>query len=73
MVHVQGYCVVALRRLASVSNQSQRLQARVPPASDDDVIVEGDTQRCRGLLHLARHLDVRSRGRGVAGGMIVHH
>jgi len=52
--------------------QAQRPEARVPPTAEDDVVVEGDAERRRGLLHLPRHRDVRlGRGR-IAARVVVH-
>lgn len=41
-------------------------------AADDQVVVDGDTQRLGGRRDLARHLDVVARRLGIATGMIVH-
>jgi hypothetical protein len=54
------------------SNQLQRLQARVAVLADDDVVVHGDAERPGDVDDRLRHLDVRARGRRIAGGMIVH-
>ena len=40
--------------------------------ADDDVVVHGDAERLRYLDDRPRHLDVGSRGRRIAAGMIVH-
>jgi hypothetical protein len=40
--------------------------------ADDDVVVHGDAEGLRDLDDRLRHLDVRTRGRRVAGRMVVH-
>lgn len=40
--------------------------------ADDDVVVHGDAERPRRVDDGLRHVDVGARGRGIAGGMIVH-
>ncbi len=40
--------------------------------SDDDVVVQGDPERRGDADDRLRHLDVGLRGRGIAGGVIVH-
>jgi hypothetical protein len=40
--------------------------------ADDDVVVHGDAERSGHIDDGLGHLDVGARGRGIAGGMIVH-
>ena len=56
-----------------VLQQSQRLEAAVTGLADDDVVVDRDAELGRGLLDLARHLDVGLGRRRVARGVVVHH
>ena len=44
----------------------------MPVLADDDVIVNGDAERRSDIDDRARHLDIRLRGRRIAGGVIVH-
>jgi hypothetical protein len=52
-------------------NQLQRLQAGMPVLADDDVVVHGDAERSGHVDDGLGHLDVRARGRRIAGRMIV--
>ena len=61
-----------LRGSAQAPHQSQPLEAHVPLAADDQVVVHGDAERLADLDDGLRHLDVGARGRRVAGGMVVH-
>ena len=45
----------------------------MPAAADDEVVVERDADRGQRLGDGAGHVDIRLRGRGVAGRVIVHH
>ena len=49
----------------------QRLQARMPVLSDDEMVVHRDTEGARDLHNRLRHLDVGARGGRIAGGMVV--
>ena len=40
--------------------------------ADDDVVVDGNAEGASDFDNRLRHLDVRARGRGIAGGMVVH-
>jgi hypothetical protein len=53
-------------------DQLHPLQARIAVAADDDVVMPGDPERPCDLDDRFRHLDVRLRRRGIAGGMVVH-
>lgn len=44
----------------------------MPALADDDVIVHGNPQRLCDVDDRFGHLDVGLRGRGIAGGMVVH-
>ena len=55
------------------SEQPQALHAGMPPAADDDVVVQGDPEERRRLRHLARRLDVGLGGCRVARGVVVDH
>ena len=44
----------------------------MPILADDQMVVHRDAERFRDLDDRLRHLDVGARGRGVAGGMVVH-
>ena len=54
-----------------ISNQLQRLQARVAVLADDEVVVHRDTKGARDLHDRLRHLDVGARGRRITRGMVV--
>jgi hypothetical protein len=43
----------------------------MPILADDEMIVHGNPERARDLDDRSRHVDVGTRGRGVAGGMVV--
>ena len=55
-----------------VSDQPQSLQAGMPVAPDDDVVVNRDAERLCGLDDLAGHPDVGGRRARVSGRMVVH-
>ena len=55
----------------AASNQLQRLEARVAVLADDDVVVHGNAERPGHVDDGLGHLDVRARGRRIAGGMVV--
>jgi hypothetical protein len=57
---------------AETSDQPQLLEARVPVLADDDVVVHLDAERFGDVDDHACHLDVGTRGGGVAAGVIVH-
>lgn len=44
----------------------------MPVLADDDVVVDGDAERGGDLDDRLGHLDIGLRGRGIAGGMVVH-
>ncbi len=44
----------------------------MPVLADNDVIMHGNPQRLGDVDDRLRHLDVGLRGRGIAGGVIVH-
>ncbi len=52
--------------------QLQPLHAGMPVLADDEVIVHGNTERARDVDDRLCHLDIRLRGRRIAGGVIVH-
>ncbi|MGX1318775.1 hypothetical protein AB7M17_002228 [Bradyrhizobium sp. USDA 377] len=52
--------------------QSHPPQTRMPASADDNVIVHGDSERFCDVDDRFRHLDVGLRGRGIAGGVVVH-
>jgi hypothetical protein len=54
-----------------ISNQLQRLQARVAVLSHDEVVVHRDAERACDLDDRLRHLDVGARRRRVATRVIV--
>ena len=56
-----------LSGLQKTLEQSQRLEAGMAAAADDQMIVDRDAQRPGGACHLARHGDVGLGGRGIAG------
>ena len=47
-------------------------QARMAVLADDDVVVHGDAERGGDVDDGLGHLDVRPRGRRIAGRMVVH-
>ena len=56
-----------------ISNQLQRLQARVPVLADDEVVMHRDAKRACDLHDRLRHLDVGARRRRIARGMVVQN
>jgi hypothetical protein len=54
-----------------ISNQLQRLQARVAVLADNEMVVHCDTERARDLHDRLRHLDVGARRRRITRGMVV--
>lgn len=44
----------------------------MPAFANDDVVVHGDAERFCDVDDRFGHLDVGLRGRGIAGGMVVH-
>jgi hypothetical protein len=54
------------------SDQLQPFQTRMPVLADDDVVVHGNAERCGDLDDRFGHLDIGLRGRGIAGGVVVH-
>ena len=56
---------------AHQSNQLQPLEADVTFLADDDVVVHRDAERFCDVDDRLRHLDIRMRGRRVAGRMVV--
>ena len=56
-----------------ISNQLQRLQARVAVLADDEVVVHRDAERARDLDDRLRHLDVGARRRRVATRVVVQN
>lgn len=57
----------------SLSYQPHPLQARMSIPADDDVVVHGDAERGGDLDDRLGHLDVRLRGRRIAGGVVVYN
>jgi len=53
--------------------QATLAQADEALAADDDVVEDIDAEELASLHHLAGHLHVVLAGRGVAGGVVVHH
>jgi len=53
-------------------NQPKPLQARVPVLADNDVVAHRDAERPRDIDDGLGHLDIRLRGRRIAGGVVVH-
>ena len=56
-----------------ISNQLQRLQARVSVLADDEVVVHRDAERACDLHDRLRHLDVGARRCRIARGMVVQN
>ena len=56
-----------------ISNQLQRLEARVAVLADDEVVVHRDAERARDLHDRLRHLDVGARRRRVATRVVVQN
>lgn len=55
------------------SDVSPSPQADFPASPDDDVVMQGKTQRFAALLDLLRHLQVGIRRFGITTGVIVDH
>jgi hypothetical protein len=53
-------------------DEFQSPQTCVTVLADDDVVVDGDAERGGDLDDRLGHLDIGLRGRGIAGGMVVH-
>ena len=54
------------------SKKLQTLEAGVALPADNDVVVDGDTQRAGGIHDLPGHVDIRPGGRRIARGVVVH-
>ena len=52
--------------------QAEIAETGVAPTSDDQMFVHRDAEGLRGIDDVARHRDVRLRGRRVARGVVVH-
>ena len=59
-------------RAATLSNQLHPSHARVAILANDDVVIELDPERFRDLGDLFCHVDVGTRGRRIAGRMVMH-
>src|SRR6185437_14254420 len=57
---------------AVLKQQSQRPEAGMAAAADDEVIVDRDFQGLRRRRHVARHFDVGAARRRVAARVVVH-
>ena len=53
-------------------DQAQAPKTRMAFFANNDVIMHGDAEIFRGFDDLFGHLDIGLRGRGVAGGVVVH-
>jgi len=56
-----------------ISNQLQRLQARVAVLADDEVVVHRDAKRACDLDDRLRHLNVGAGGGRITRGMVVQN
>ena len=56
-----------------ISNQLQRLEARVAVLADNEMVVHCDTERARDLHDRLRHLDVGARRRRVATRVVMQN
>ena len=58
--------------MPACSDQLQSFQARVAVFADDDVVVHGNAERSGDIDDRLGHMDIRTRRRRIAGGVVMH-